>query len=229
MKTSEPISADALYPTLKSLLQAAKKAGAESADVIATHGRSLGISVRENALEDIESSAGRDIGLRVMIGQRQACVSSSDLSSDSLTALAERAVAMAKLAPEDPWCGLADQDRLADIENTPDLDVYDDTEMNPEALKNRAHELEAATLSIQGVGQAEGANASWSTSAMLLRLHMGFYMGGGPVVMVSLSRPLPKETGRWNAIMIMRARDIFRNYLTLPRLGTRQGNGLSHV
>jgi len=177
VKTTEPISADALYPTLKSLLHAAEKAGAESADVIATHSRSLGISVRENALEDIESMAGRDIGLRVMIGQRQACVSSSDLSSESLTALAERAVAMAKLAPEDPWCGLADQDRLADIENIPDLDVYDDTEMNPETLKSRAHVLEAATLSVKGVGQAEGANASWSTSAMAYATSHGFLHG----------------------------------------------------
>jgi len=99
---SDPVTAEALYPVLDALLKAAKDAGAESADAVATHGRSLGIAVRDNALEDVDSSEGRDIGLRVLIGQRQACVSSSDLSSASIQALAERAVAMAKLAPDYP-------------------------------------------------------------------------------------------------------------------------------
>ena len=135
MKTSDPISFEALYPSLKTLLKAAKDAGADSADTIATHGRSLGISVRENALEDIDSSESRDIGLRVMVGKRQACVSSSDISDQNLTRLAERAVAMAKLAPEDPWCGLADADQLSKSDHRDSLDVFDDTEMTPEALK----------------------------------------------------------------------------------------------
>ena len=174
---NDPITADALYPTLKALLREAVAAGAESADAMMTHGRSVGIAVRENALEDVESSEGRDIGLRVMIGRRQAVVSSSDLSSDSLTALAQRAVAMAKLAPEDPYCGLADADRLAKPGGGAALDVYDDTQMTPAQLKSRAHELEAAALSIDGVSQAEGANASWSTSAMAFATSHGFLDG----------------------------------------------------
>ncbi|WP_427452617.1 TldD/PmbA family protein [Litorimonas sp. WD9-15] len=177
MPTSDPITSDALYPTLKSLLREAKLAGAETADAIATHGRSLGIAVRENALEDVDSSEGKDIGLRVMVGKRQACVSSSDLSKQSLKALAERAVAMAKLAPEDPWCGLADPERLAQPGQGEALDVYDTTELDPATLKSRAHELEAATLSIKGVAQAEGANASWSTSAMAYATSHGFLDG----------------------------------------------------
>jgi len=68
LKNSDPILAEALYPTLDALLKAAKDAGAQSADAVATHGRSLGIAVRDNALEDVESTEGRDIGLRVMIG-----------------------------------------------------------------------------------------------------------------------------------------------------------------
>ena len=177
MKTSDPISFEALYPSLKTLLKAAKDAGADSADTIATHGRSLGISVRENALEDIDSSESRDIGLRVMVGKRQACVSSSDISDENLTRLAERAVAMAKLAPEDPWCGLADADQLSKSDHRDSLDVFDDTEMTPEALKNRAHQLEASALSVSGVAQAEGANASWTTSALAFATSHGFING----------------------------------------------------
>jgi len=174
---SDPITAQALFPTLDALIKAAKDAGAESADAVATHGRSLGIAVRDNALEDIESTEGRDIGLRVIIGRRQACVSSSDLSASSIKALAERAVAMAKLAPEDPYCGLPDASLLSAPGGADALDVWDDTEMNPVLLKSRAHELEAAALSIDGVAQAEGANASWSTSAFSYATSHGFRDG----------------------------------------------------
>ena len=177
LKKSEPITAQALFPSLDALIKAAKDAGAESADAVATHGRSLGIAVRDNALEDVESSEGRDIGLRVMIGRRQACVSSSDLSSASIQALAERAVAMAKLAPEDPYCGLPETTLLSAARGAEALDVWDDTEMNPVQLKSRAHELEAAALSIDGVAQAEGANASWSTSAFSYATSHGFRDG----------------------------------------------------
>ena len=174
---SDPITAGALFPTLDALLKAAKAAGAESADAVATHGRSLGIAVRDNALEDIESTEGRDIGLRVMIGQRQACVSSSDLSPASIQALAERAVAMARLAPEDPYCGLPDASLLSAAGGADALDVWDDTVMDPVTLKSRAHELEAAALSVKGVSQAEGANASWTTSAFSYGTSHGFRDG----------------------------------------------------
>ncbi len=174
---SDPVTAEALFPTLDALLKAAKDAGADSADAVATHGRSLGIAVRDNALEDIDSSEGRDIGLRVMIGQRQACVSSSDLSADSIKALAERAVAMAKLAPEDPYCGLPDEALLSAPGGADALDVWDGSEMNPVLLKSRAHELEAAALSVEGVAQAEGANASWMTSAFCYATSHGFRDG----------------------------------------------------
>ena len=99
MSLHDPISAKALAPTLEKLLDHAKKHGATQADAVATHGRSLGIIVRQGELEDVDNSEGRDIGLRVMVGQRQACVSSSDLSDLSLDQLAQRAVAMARLAP----------------------------------------------------------------------------------------------------------------------------------
>lgn len=174
---SDPISAELLFPTLDALLKAAKDAGADSADAVATHGRSLGIAVRDNALEDIDSSEGRDIGLRVMVGQRQACVSSSDLSSDSIRALAERAVAMAKLAPEDPYCGLPEEGLLSAPGGAEALDVWDDTVMQPGLLKSRAHELEAAALSVEGVAQAEGANASCTTSAFSYATSHGFRDG----------------------------------------------------
>lgn len=92
----------------QSLLMAAKKAGAEQADAIAVQGESTKIDVRDSKLEHAERAEGVDIGLRVLIGQRSANVSASDTSDATIQAMAERAVAMAKEAPEDPYIGLAD-------------------------------------------------------------------------------------------------------------------------
>ena len=175
MSLHDPISAVALAPTLKKLLSRAKHYGATSADAIATHGRSSAVVVRGGELEDVDNSEGRDIGLRVMVGQRQACVSSSDMSNLSIDQLAERAVAMAKLAPEDSYCGLADKSQLT-THNT-DLELYDDTPMTPTQLKARALEVEASALNVKGVQQAEGANASHASSAIYFMTSHGFSQG----------------------------------------------------
>ena len=83
------------------LLAAAKAAGADAADAIATDGRSLSIDVRNGALEHAERAEGIEVGLRVLLGKRQACVAASDINPNMMTEVAERAVAMAKIAPED--------------------------------------------------------------------------------------------------------------------------------
>lgn len=170
-----PISQDALAPVLEALLLRAKHYGASHADAIATHGRSLSVKVRDGALEDVDNSEGKDIGLRVIIGKRQACVSSSDLSEHSLDKLADRAVAMAKLAPEDPYCGLAPTELLQT--DAPELELFDNALTTPAKLKARALQIEAATNSVKGVGRAEGSAASWSTSAICFKTSHGFSGG----------------------------------------------------
>lgn len=172
---SDPISPEALRPALESLLSHAKKHGAQSSDVVATHGRSLHVSVRGGEMEEVDNSEGRDIGLRVMMGQRQACVSSSDLSDASLEKLAERAVAMAKLAPEDPYCGLPDTTLLA--KDIPELELYDPSEMQPQTLLDRALQIEAGALNVRGVKQAEGMTADCSSSAVYFMSSDGFDRG----------------------------------------------------
>lgn len=170
-----PLSETALAPVLNELLARAKFHGAETADAIATHGRSLSVTVRDHELEDVDNSEGKDIGLRVMIGQRQASVSSSDVSSLSIDKLAERAVAMARLAPEDPYCGLAPKELLQSKKL--DLQLFDDSQMTPAKLKARAHEVEAATETVKGVSRAEGSSASWSSSAIYFKTSHGFEGG----------------------------------------------------
>jgi len=174
---NESVSAASLVPTLESLLSFAKAAGAQSCDAVATHGRSLSVAVRGGELEDVDNSEGRDVGLRVIVDGRQACVSSSDMSATSLQMLAERAVAMAKLAPRDPYCGLPEPSKLATELDSASLELFDPTVCTPESLKMRALELEAATLSVKGVTQAEGANANWANSAIYFMTSDGFGSG----------------------------------------------------
>src|ERR1700742_2504189 len=116
---------------LNDVVQAALKAGADAAEAVGAERRSLSISVRTGALEEVEREESRDLGLRVFVGRRQASVSGSDISAEARAKLVERAVAMAKLAPEDPYAGLADPERLAKGA-LPDLDLFDPSEPSPE-------------------------------------------------------------------------------------------------
>lgn len=165
---------DAASPDiLPELVAAALKAGADAAEAVTSERASLSIGVRNGALEDVEREESRDLGLRVFIGRRQATVSASDLSDKTRTRLVERAVAMAKLAPKDPYAGLAPQDRLA-RGPFPDLDLYDPTERSADELQATAAEAEAVALAVEGVSLSEGGHAAASSSRWRLVTSHGF-------------------------------------------------------
>ncbi len=158
------------------LVAAARKAGADAADVLYVCNNSTQISVRLGALEDVERSEGEEIGLRLFVGRRSASVSSSDLSAEALGALVERAVAMAREAPEDPYAGLAPEDRLL---RGPAIDVDGDdgADPSPAALRERAEAAEDAARAIAGVTNSEGAGASASRTLIALATSTGFARG----------------------------------------------------
>ncbi len=158
---------------LSDLVAAALKAGADAAEAVSAHRASLSVGVRNAGLEEVEREEARDLGLRVFIGRRQATVSASDLSDATRARLVERAVAMAKLAPEDPYASLAPQDRLARGPHA-DLDLFDASERTAEALEAAAAEAEAAALAVTGVSKSEGGHASWSASEWRLVTSHGF-------------------------------------------------------
>lgn len=158
---------------LAELIDAARKAGADAAEAVTAERQSLSISVRSGELEEVEREESRDLGLRVFIGQRQATVSGSDLSPEACAKLVDRAVAMARLAPEDPYAGFAPADRLARGPG-PDLELYDPTELSPETLEDRAREAEAAARAMPGVVNSDGATAGWSTARWLIATSHGF-------------------------------------------------------
>ena len=162
----------------QSLIKAALKAGAESADAVAVKGTSLTIDVRAGQLEHAERSEGTDIGLRVFLGQRQAIVSSSDMSKATLSTMAERAVAMAREAPEDPYSGLANADQIATSWDIDKLELADPTaEPEPAALQNDAQAAEQAALDVGGVSQVQSASAGYGTTEVHMAASNGFSGG----------------------------------------------------
>lgn len=155
------------------LVTRAMKAGADACDVVYSGNGSTHVQMRLGTLEDVDRSEGEDIGLRVFVGKRSASASSSDLSADALAALADRAVAMAREAPEDAYAGLAPEDRLM-RGDLPQLDLYDDTGIHPQNLRERALAAEDAARSVEGVTNSEGAGASTSQAVMALATSHGF-------------------------------------------------------
>jgi PmbA protein len=159
--------------TLEKLIGAARATGADAADALLVESVSASVSYRLGKLEDVERAEGSDLGLRVFVGQRVAFVSSSDLSNDALSELPERAVAMAKLAPEDKFAGLAPRDSLAKI--FPELDIADENEPAADTLIERARAVEGAAMAVKGITNSEGGGASFSRSSIALATSEGFY------------------------------------------------------
>lgn len=158
---------------LPDLIASARKAGADAAEAVLAQRASLSVGVRNGALEEVEREESRDLSLRVFVGRRQATVSSSDLSPATRTRLIERVVAMAKLAPEDPYARLATAEELA-RGDLPDLELFDPSEPTPAELERAAVEAEAAALGVEGVAKSEGGHASTSSSRWRLVTSEGF-------------------------------------------------------
>ncbi len=157
---------------LSDLVAQTKAAGADAADAVMVGGASLSVSQRLGKREDLERSESSDVGLRALIGKRQAMVSSSDTGAAALADLVERALAMARSAPEDPYCGLADPELLA--AELVDLDLWDAEEPAAETLFELAARTEDAALAVAGVTNSEGAGAGWATSTATLVASNGF-------------------------------------------------------
>jgi len=162
----------ALSDLAERLIAAAARAGADAADAVALRSVSLSVDVRDGAIEESQRAEGDDVGLRVLVGRRQATVSTNDVKADGLDSLAERAVAMARAAPEDKFAGLADPAQLARV--FPDLDLLDPDMPDVKALERRARTAEAAALAVKGVSKSGGASASVGIGGTVLITSSGF-------------------------------------------------------
>jgi PmbA protein len=171
--TAKLFDQSALTTLAQRLVEAARRAGADAADAVAVRGISQGVEVRDGRVEESERSEGDDVGLRVLVGKRQAVVSTNDVGGDGVARLAERAVAMARVAPDDDYVGLADPSLLT--REFPDLDLLDPHVPTTVELERRASEAEAAALAVKGVAKSGGASASTGIGGMVLVTSTGFH------------------------------------------------------
>src|SRR5437764_10303630 len=169
---SDLLDQSPLLALAERLVAAAKKAGADAADAVAVRSISLSVEVRDGKVEETERAEGDDVGLRVLVGRKQAVVSTNDLKVNGADALAERAVAMARVAPEDKYAGLADADLLA--HKFSDLDLVDPALPDVGALEQHARAAESAALAVTGVAKSGGASAAAGLGGMVLVTSHGF-------------------------------------------------------
>ncbi|WP_423141203.1 TldD/PmbA family protein [Parablastomonas sp. CN1-191] len=170
------LTAAAAQDCAHALVERARAAGADAADAVYGGGASDSVSVRLGKLEDVERSESEHVDLRVFVGARSASIGSSDLSADALRELAERAVAMARAAPEDRFAGLAPEDRLLSGA-APDLDIDDPADPSPQALRERAEAAEDAARAVAGVTNSEGGSAGAGRNVFALATSHGFVRG----------------------------------------------------
>jgi len=154
------------------LIELTKAAGADAADVLVSDSASLSVSCRMGQLEDTERAESRDIGLRAMIGQKQAFVSASAVDEEALKQLAQRAVDMAQATPEDRYCGFAPEDRLSS--EIPGLDIADAYEPDTDKLLSMAVACEDAARAVDGITNSEGGGAGWGRATTALVTSHGF-------------------------------------------------------
>ncbi len=160
------------------LLEAAKKAGADAADALAVDGTSISIDVRNGKLEQAERSDGVEIGLRVLLGQRSATISASDVRPETMAMMAERAVAMAQEALDDPYIGLAEADQIIKEFDVEALELFDaSAEPAPADLEQDAIRAETAALAVDGITQIDGCSAGYGSSNVHLAASNGFSGG----------------------------------------------------
>jgi PmbA protein len=157
---------------LGAIVEDARKAGADAVDALMIEGTSLGVARRMRELEDVERAETRDLGLRVFVGRRQAIVSTSDLSKESVGRLIDEALTSARSLPEDRFAGLAEPEQIAT--SVPDLGLADTAEPAVDVLEAMAADAEEAALSVEGVTNSEGAETSWSRTRASLVASNGF-------------------------------------------------------
>ena len=167
------LSPDAARDRAATIVDLARRKGADAADAAYVGERSQGVSIRLGNLEDVHRSEGEEIGLRVFVGRRNATVSASDMSAEALETLVERALAMAAEAPEDQYAGLAPEELLF-RENPADLDLDDGADPDPALLRERALAAENAARDVQGVTNSGGAGASATASVFAIATSHGF-------------------------------------------------------
>ena len=159
------------------LIDTALSNGASAADCILSRSRGVSLTRRLGKDENIERYEDFDTGLRVFVENKIASVSTNESSEASIKEVAKRAVEMAKIAPQDDFSLIADKELLQNfpLNDKVLIDSYDDIEPSIDTIRERASEVEEAALSVKGITNSDGADASWGEGETLLMTSNGFF------------------------------------------------------
>lgn len=164
-----------LFDQLHDLIRKAKACGADAAEGVYSESMGVSASIRNGDLSTLERSERASIGIRVLIGKKQACAASDDIHPERLHAMVDRAVSMARLAPEDPYAGLPEQHELAT--HIPDLDLFDPAEIEADKLIASAKTMEDVVRQNPLITNVEESTASWGLSGFAYVTSHGFQAG----------------------------------------------------
>ncbi|WP_455370651.1 TldD/PmbA family protein [Petrachloros mirabilis] len=155
------------------VLAMARQGGATEADIVIADGENLSVQVRLGAVDRLSKAREKRLGLRVFVGKRSACTSTSDFSLDSIRQLVEQTCTLAKAVVEDPVSGLPEADQMA--REQPDLDLYDGTKLDTDRQIELAKRAEAAAMSAdERITNSEGADFDSSSGRVVLGNSHGF-------------------------------------------------------
>jgi len=178
------------------LLQQARFAGADAADVLVSCGTGFSVTVRKGEVETLEDAGNKALGIRVFVGHRTATSYTSDFSPEALAALVGNTVAMARVTSEDPAAGLPDE--IAEAETGLDLGLYD---ASPAALPTAeridwARRAEATALAASPeITNSQGSSYGSHEGDIVLANSQGF-LGSYRSSSVSLSvTPVAERDG----------------------------------
>ncbi|MFZ5894202.1 MAG: TldD/PmbA family protein [Myxococcota bacterium] len=158
------------------VVERARRAGADVAEVSARRGFDLSVRVRLGKTELVEEAGHRGISLRVISGQRVALASTSDVTEAGIRRLVADAMELAQLSEPDPFAGPADPSELCGPPH-PDLDLYDPRVgeiMAGEAIEQALAAETAALKHDARIQLSEGATFSRSTGVSAMVLSSGF-------------------------------------------------------
>jgi len=154
------------------LLKTARSEGADAAEATLVINKGVGVEVRLGKFESVEHAEDFQLGLRVFTGQQSASISTGKVDANGIRDLCQRAIAMARIAPADPYARLASKEEQ--VTELPNLELYDDTEFNTNTLTEMALKCEAAALEVSGVTNSEGASAGQSKAEIAIATSTGF-------------------------------------------------------
>jgi PmbA protein len=168
---------DGLIRLGASVVERARAAGADVAEVSVGEGQHLSAKVRLGEPELVEQAGSKSIGLRVMRGQQVAVTFTSDLSEFGLQRFVQDALELADLSQPDPFAGPPDPALLSKRSEHRDLDLFDESVDSIDAKRalDMATRAERAALGSDArLTNSEGATVSRQSGASALVTSGGF-------------------------------------------------------